>query len=40
MALYALHEVKSPLLKEYINKSYETEYAYLKGWADKYGEEL
>lgn len=36
MALYALHKVNSPLLKEYIAKSYETEYAWLKGRADKY----
>ena len=39
MALYALHRVKSPLLKKYIKKAYETEYGYLKGWADKYADE-
>ena len=40
MALYALHEVKSPLLKEYIARAYETEYTYLKGWADEYLQEF
>lgn len=39
MALYALHRVKSPLLKEYIAKAYETGYHYLKEWADRYAEE-
>lgn len=39
MALYALHKVNSPLLEKYIAKSYETEYAYLKGWADEYSNE-
>ena len=39
MALYALHRIKSPLLKKYVAKAYETEYCYLKGWADKYANE-
>lgn len=39
MALYALHKTKSPFLKEYIAKSYETEYVYLKEWADRYANE-
>ena len=39
MALYALHEIKSPLLKEYIAKSYQMDYIYLKEWADRYAEE-
>lgn len=40
MALYALHKINSPLLKEYITRAYETEYDYLKGHADKYFREL
>lgn len=36
MALYALHRINSPLLKKYVAKAYETEYCYLKKWADKY----
>lgn len=39
MALYALHRIKSPLLKKYIAKAYETEYCYLKEWADEYANE-
>lgn len=39
MALYVLHKIKSPFLKEYIAKSYETEYVYLKEWADRYANE-
>lgn len=39
MALYALHRIGSPLLGTYIEKSYQTNYHYLKGWADKYKNE-
>lgn len=39
MALYALHKIQSPLLNEYILKSYETDYGYLKGWAEEYAKE-
>lgn len=40
MALYALYRIKSPLLKKYIAKAYETEYFYLKEWADRYADEV
>lgn len=40
MALYALHKIKSPLLKAYIAKACETEYRFLKEWADKYANEV
>ena len=40
MALYALHRIKSPLLETYIEKSYQTNYCYLKEWADKYKSEM
>lgn len=39
MALYALHRINSPLLKQYIAKAYETEYGYLKEWAEEYANE-
>lgn len=39
MALYALHRIKSPLLEEYIAKARETNYRYLKEWAEKYANE-
>lgn len=39
MALYALHRIKSPLLRTYIEKSYQTNYCYLREWADKYKNE-
>lgn len=40
MALYALHKIKSPLLKKYVAKAYEMEYRYLREWADKYADEI
>lgn len=35
MALYALYRVFSPSLKKYIAKAYETDYVYLKNYADE-----
>lgn len=40
MALYALHRINSPLLESYIEKAYQTDYCYLKSWADKYKSEM
>ncbi len=40
MALYALHRIKSPLLGTYIERSCETDYRYLREWADQYKSEM
>lgn len=36
MALSVLHQIKSPLLQEYIVRASQTEYRYLKEWAAEY----